>query len=81
MLRIFSVLVITLPLAGCGSLIEFIEGPAHAVIDRLPPWAGGPPPGLPPKPTDPRYPAYVAQVEGKVTPVAAAAESSLSPLH
>ena len=81
MLRIVSVFVIALPLAGCGSLIEAIEGPAHAVVDRLPHWAGGPPPDLPPKPTDPRYAAYIAQLEGKATPVAAAAESSLSPLH
>jgi hypothetical protein len=81
MLRIFSVFAIVLPLAGCGSLIDAIEGPAHAVVDRLPHWAGGPPPDLPPKPTDPRYADYVAQIEGKAGPVAAAPESALSPLH
>jgi len=81
MLRFFILFAVALPLAGCGSFIEAIEGPAHAIVDRLPPWAGGPPPGLPPKPTDPGYAAYVAQVDGKATPVAAAPESALSPLH
>lgn len=81
MLRIFLAFVIALPLAGCGSLIEAIEGPAHAIVDHLPHWAGGPPPDMPPKPTDPRYAAYAAQLEGKAPPVAAAEERSLSPLH
>jgi len=45
-----------------------MQTPAHAIIDKLPEWAGGPPKDLPPRPGEPGYAAYELQVEGKAAP-------------
>jgi hypothetical protein len=76
---------IALLLGGCSAsdkLFDAMQAPAHAIIDKLPEWAGGPPKTLPPRPGDPGYAAYELQVEGKAAPAptsqAAAASSSQS---
>ena len=85
----FRVLVIGLllsmapTLAGCSSsdmLMEAMKGPAHAIVDHLPEWAGGPPKGLPPRPTDPAYAAYVQKLDGRDAS-APVADRTMDPLH
>jgi hypothetical protein len=77
--RVVVVVLAGVTLSGCASILEAIKEPAHLVIDKLPAWAGGPPEGLPPRPSAPDYAAYVAKVEGRaaVTPAA----DHLPPLH
>jgi len=61
-------------LGGCSAsdkLFEAMQAPTHAIIDKLPEWAGGPPKNLPPRPGDPGYAAYELQVEGKAAPAPA----------
>ena len=72
-------------LGGCAAsdqLFDSMVGSMHPIVDKLPEWAGGPPQGLPPKPTDPRYAAYKHQIETGETPAASApAAEQLAPLH
>ena len=71
-------------LGGCSAsdkLFDEMHDPIHAVVDKLPEWAGGPPANLPPKPTDPRYAAYREKLEGKNVETPTAEQGALSPLH
>jgi hypothetical protein len=72
-------------LGGCAAsdkMFESMAGLTHPIVDKLPEWAGGPPQGLPPKPTDPRYAAYKHQIETGETPAASVpAAEPLAPLH
>lgn len=43
-------------LSGCGAINSSLSG---TVADSIPHWAGGLPPGVPPRPTDPKYAAYL----------------------
>ena len=51
-----------LPLGGCGSLNTLLSS---SVADILPHWAGGLPPGLPPRPNDPGYAEFVRAQQAK----------------
>ncbi len=47
-----ALLYAALALGGCGSLNTVLS---TTITDLLPHWAGGLPPGVPPRPTDPAY--------------------------
>ena len=84
MFRVVVSLCVVALLGGCSAsdkLFDEIHDPIHAVVDKLPEWAGGPPASLPPKPTDPRYAAYRDKIEGKNVDIPTTAQGSLSPLH
>jgi len=72
-------------LGGCSAsdkMFDSMVGMSHPIVDKLPEWAGGPPQGLPPKPTDPRYAAYKKQIEeGGVPAVSVPRAEQLAPLH
>ncbi len=50
-------MVACLPLASCASNSQSV----YNAIDMIPHWAGGEPPGIPPRPGTPEYQAYVAK--------------------
>jgi hypothetical protein len=84
MFRVVVILCTLTLLSGCSASDKFfdaIHDPIHAVVDKLPAWAGGRPDALPPAPTDPAYAAYKAKLEGKSVSTPTAEESKLSPLH
>jgi hypothetical protein len=60
---------------------DAIHDPIHAVVDKLPAWAGGRPAELPPAPTDPAYAAYKEKIEGRSVITPTADQTALSPLH
>ena len=69
-------------LGGCGTINEKL---ATGVSDNLPQWAGGMPPGVPPRRGTPEYDAYMQEQERKrLEPAAnanAAAPVALDPVH
>lgn len=80
---ILGVFCVASLLGGCSSsdkLFDSMQSGVHGFADKLPEWAGGPPAGLPPRPTDPGYAVYKDQIEGKAAAVPAAAQAT-SPLH
>ena len=84
MFRVAVVLCALALLGGCSAsdkLFDALHDPTHAIVDRLPEWAGGPPVGLPPAPTDPRYAAYKEKLEGRDASVPSAEQAALNPLH
>ena len=87
MFRVVAILLLfsaALLLGGCSStdkMAKSMEASLHGVADKLPDWAGGPPKGLPPRPTDPGYAAYKLEVEGRATPVPATQHANLAPLY
>ena len=84
MVRVVGVLCLALLLGGCSSsdkLFDAMQSQVHGFADKLPEWAGGPPTGLPPRPTDPRYAAYRDQIEGKGASVPTAEQATMNPLH
>ena len=48
-------------LSGCSSINSWL---ADVMADHIPAWAGGLPPGAPPRSTDPRYAEYEQTVHG-----------------
>ena len=73
-------------LGGCSSINEKM---APVVGDALPQWAGGEPPGLPPRRGTPEYDAYMKEQESKrlkpepanANASAPAATTGLQPVH
>jgi len=49
-------------LSGCGAINSSLSG---IVADSIPHWAGGLPPDVPPRPSDPKYADYLAKLQGK----------------
>jgi hypothetical protein len=49
-------------LSGCGAINSSLSG---TVADSIPHWAGGLPPDVPPRPSDPKYADYLAKLQGK----------------
>ena len=83
-IAILSILCAASLLGGCSSsdkLFDTMQSGVHGFADELPEWAGGPPTGLPPRPTDPRYAAYRDQIEGKSPSTPTAEQGTISPLH
>jgi hypothetical protein len=81
---VFGILCVASLLGGCSSsdkLFDSMQTQVHGFADKLPEWAGGPPTGLPPRPTDPRYAAYRDQIEGKGASVPTAEQAEIGPLH
>jgi len=71
---VISLFSTVLLLGGCSAsdkLFEAMQAPSHAIFDKLPEWAGGPPKNLPPRPNEPGYAAYELQVEGRAAPATA----------
>ena len=84
MFRVVVSLCVVALLGGCSAsdkLFDEIRDPIHAVVDKLPAWAGGHPDGLPPAPTDPAYAAYKEKIEGKSVITPTTEQRTLSPLH
>ena len=81
-LRVAIPVCMSLLLGGCSSSqFDAMQAPVHSIVDKLPEWAGGPPKGLPPRPTDPGYAAYLQQVEGRAVVTPTAEQANLSALH
>ena len=79
-----GILCVASLLGGCSSsdkLFDAMQAGVHGFADKLPEWAGGPPAGMPPRPTDPGYAAYRDQIEGKGASVPTAEQAKISPLH
>ena len=61
---VFISLLVTaaLLLSGCGAINSSLSG---TVADSIPHWAGGLPPDIPPRPSDPKYADYLAKLQAK----------------
>jgi hypothetical protein len=59
---IFLLVAAALLLSGCGAINSSLSG---TVADSIPHWAGGLPPDVPPRPSDPKYADYLAKLQGK----------------
>ena len=84
MVRVIGILCVASLPCGCSSsdkLFDTMQAGVHGFADKLPEWAGGPPAGMPPRPTDPGYAAYRDQIEGKGASVPTAEQAAISPLH
>jgi hypothetical protein len=60
--RIFIIVAVALATSGCSSINTSL---AAAMGDYTPEWAGGLPPGAPPRPGTPAYEEYLKKLEGK----------------
>jgi hypothetical protein len=49
-------------LSGCGAINSSLS---ETVADSIPHWAGGLSPGVPPRPADPKYAAYLEKLQAK----------------
>jgi hypothetical protein len=49
-------------LSGCGAINSSLS---TTMADNIPHWAGGLPPDMPPRPSDPKYDDYLAKLQGK----------------
>lgn len=52
-------------LGGCSSLSSLNTWLSQELADKIPKWAGGLPPDVPPRESDPHYVDYRHAVEGK----------------
>lgn len=66
-----GVILMSLSLAGCGSISSFVAG---GMADLIPAWAGGLPANAPPRPGTPEYDAMMKEREEKLVLPAAKAE-------
>jgi len=58
-----AALILVLPLlSGCSATGAFMA-------DNMPTWMGGEPEGIPPRPSDPRYPEYERAQQAKAAAV------------
>ena len=58
-----AALIVVLPLlSGCSATSAFMA-------DNMPTWMGGLPEGVPPRPSDPRYPEYERAQQAKAAAV------------
>jgi hypothetical protein len=58
-------------LSGCGAINSSLSG---TVANSIPHWAGGLPPDVPPRPSDPKYPDYLAKLQAKAVIAATRAD-------
>ena len=65
---LLGVVLMSLSLAGCGSISSFIAG---GMADLIPAWAGGLPANAPPRPGTPEYDAMMKEREEKMVVPAA----------
>jgi hypothetical protein len=69
-------------LSGCGSISSWL---AEKLADNVPAWAGGLPPGAPPRPSDPGYAQYENEQRAKAVvdaeKASADAETITNPAH
>lgn len=56
------IIAAALLLAGCGAINSSLSA---TVADSIPHWAGGLPPDVPPRPSDPKYADYLVKPQGK----------------
>ena len=61
-ISISIIIAAALFLSGCGAINSSLS---ETVTDSIPHWAGGLPPGFPPRPTDPKYVAYLEKLQAK----------------
>jgi hypothetical protein len=59
--RIFIIVAMAFATGGCSSINTSL---ASAMGDYVPEWAGGLPPGAPPRPGTPGYDEYLKKLEG-----------------
>jgi hypothetical protein len=71
---LFGVILMSLSLAGCGSISSILAG---GMADLIPAWAGGLPANAPPRPGTPEYDAMMKAREEKL--VVPAAKSGPDP--
>ena len=78
MLRLAILVSLAFVLGTCAEYdraFDKMQNNVRDVADKLPDLGSGKPPsGAPPKPTDPRYAAYKAKLEGKGPPPAGVAK-------
>ena len=58
---ILAVVILASALGGCSSINTWL---ASALADQVPSWAGGVPPGAPPRPGTIEYEDYAKKIEG-----------------
>jgi hypothetical protein len=58
-------------LSGCGVINSSLS---ESVTDSIPHWAGGLPPGVPPRPDDPKYAEYLEKLQAKAVVAAPKAD-------
>jgi hypothetical protein len=59
---ISMIMAAALLLSGCGAVNSSLS---ETMADSIPHWAGGLPPGAPPRPTDPKYADYLEKLQAK----------------
>jgi len=73
--RLLAFLAMAFALGGCGSLNTWLS---TSMADHLPQWAGGPPPGVPPRPGTSAYDDFTRSI-GAPVPAALQQEPALPP--
>jgi hypothetical protein len=58
-------------LSACGAINSSLS---ETVTDSIPHWAGGLPPGVPPRPDDPKYAEYLEKLQAKAVVAAPKAD-------
>jgi hypothetical protein len=61
-ISISMIIAAAVSLSGCGAINSSLSA---TVADSIPHWAGGLPPDVPPRPSDPKYADYLAKLKGK----------------
>jgi hypothetical protein len=61
-LSISMIIAAAVFLSGCGAINSSLS---ETVADSIPHWAGGLPPDVPPRLSDPKYADYLVKLQGK----------------
>lgn len=72
------IIAAALLLSGCGAINSTLSA---TVADSIPHWAGGLPPDVPPRQSDPEYAGYLANLQAKavIDPIKADVVAEIEP--